>query len=377
MPLLKKRVTIAFVGLSIGFTSFLLINSTQAQVPPAAAFQFKATQACPATQAIKGRNPGNVQLKVGTLYDFEGFNNLQRQFVLLRVPGATPDRRWVSATCGEFQANGSDNPTPTPEPTPSPEVSPTPRPTTPTNSSLLPFFDDENNPVPVKFPKGAEKDITPPAPKLEPFDQKILALCGAGFDAPVDPDKFKQLMTFYPDVVRKLKQASGGALKPNRSSDAAFVQDLETIWFNKGAFKHVFCGEKVGKSIGGLHFVGRYLQLQQEGIAGRLDSGGKNEEVVDGSIYTFGAVIKQGDRVIAQSPVKGYPYTLNAQETLQNGVLAFKQFKPQNITKDACLFTVTDPPAAPYQAVFVEEEGAIRTFYPDATPDSKTKPCNR
>lgn len=375
MPFFSKRVAISFAGLSIGLTSSLLIQHTQAQVLPKGTL--RATQACPATQAINGRNPGNVKLTVGTLYAAEGFNTPQHQFVLLEVPGASPDRRWVKATCGDFQATDGASPSPTPSPTPSPSPLPNPTPSTQPGTSLLPFFDTEENPIPVHFPKGAQKDITPPPPTLEPFDQKILTLCGAGFDAPVDPEKFKQLMTFYPDVVRKLKQAAGGALKPNHSSNTAFIQDLGSIWFNKRAFKHVFCGEKDGKSIGGLHFVGRYLQLQQEGIAGRLDSGGKNEEVVDGSIYTFGAVIKQGDRVVAQSPVKGYPYTLNAQETLLNGVLAFKQFKPQNVTKDACLFTVNDPPAAPYQAVFVEEEGAIRTFYPDATPDSKTKPCDR
>jgi len=107
-------------------------------------------------------------------------------------------------------------------------------------------------------------------------------------------------------------------------------------------------------------------------------TGGKTEEVIDGLIYTFGVVIKQGDRVIAQSPVKGYPYVLNAQETLLNGVRAFKQFKPKNVAKDACLFTVNEPSVAPFQAVFVEENGAIRTFYPDATPDTKkTRPCDR
>lgn len=91
MPFLKKRVTIALAGLSIGFTSFLLINRIQAQVPPQGTFT--ATQDCPATQAINGRNPGNVKLTVGVRYAAQGFNTSQRQFVLLNVPGASPDRR--------------------------------------------------------------------------------------------------------------------------------------------------------------------------------------------------------------------------------------------------------------------------------------------
>ncbi len=370
----SKNIAIGLTGLSIALTSLLFVKTTSAQVPPSGTFT--ATQACPATQAINGKNPGNLKLTVGTLYAADGFNSPQRQFVLLEVPGAKPDRRWVSAKCGKFQANNANVPSPAPSSSPSPTPSPSTNPARPT-TTLLPFFDNENNPVPVDFPKGAQKDITPPPPKLAPFDQKMLALCGSGFDAPVEPEQFKQLMVFYPDVVRQLKQAAGGALQPKHTTDQAFLDDLTALWFKKGAFKHVFCGEKDGNSIGGLHFVGRYLQLQQEGIAGRLVTRNTIEEVVDGSIYTFGALIKQGDRVIAQSPVKGYSYVLNAQETLLNGVRAFRQFKPQNVAKDACLFTVNEPNVAPFPAVFVEEEGAIRTFYPDATPDSKTKPCDR
>ena len=376
MSSLSKRVAIGFTTLAIGCTAVLVVHETQAQVPPTGTFT--ATQACSATQAINGRNPGNAKLTVGTQYTAVGFNSPQRQFVLLEVPGATPDRRWVKATCGDFQTSGAvPSPVPSSDPSPTPSPTSQPNPTGQPNSSLLPFFDNEDNPIPVHFPPGSQKDITPPAPKLEPFDQKILALCGAGFDASVDPEQFKQLIGFYPDVVRKLKQAAGSTLQPNHQSDSVFIQDLETLWFKKGAFKHIFCGEKDRSSIGGLHFVGRYLQLQEAHIAGRIVTGGKTEEVVDGSIYTFGVVIKQGDRVIAQSPVKGYSYVLNAQETLLNGVRAFKQFKPQNAAKDACLFTVNEPNVAPFQAVFVEESGAIRTFFPDATPDSNTKPCDR
>jgi hypothetical protein len=91
-------------------------------VPPTGTFT--ATQACPATQAINGKNPGNIKLTVGVLYAAEGFNSPQRQFVLLEVPQVTPDRRWVKATCGDFQASGAVNPSPTPSP-----VSPTPSPT--------------------------------------------------------------------------------------------------------------------------------------------------------------------------------------------------------------------------------------------------------
>ncbi|MBW4470092.1 MAG: EndoU domain-containing protein [Stenomitos rutilans HA7619-LM2] len=376
MTFFSNRVTIGFTGLAIGLTTVWLVKNTQAQVPPAGTFT--ATQACPATQAINGRNPGNVNLTVGVLYTAEGFNTPQRQFVRLEVPGATPDRRWVRATCGEFQASDGSTVTPTV----SPVASPTPETTNQANSSLLPFFDTENNPVAVDFPPNAQKDISPPPPALEEFDQRILALCGAEFDAPVSSSKFRQLMTFYPDVVRKLKQVTDGELKPNRRSDNEFLDDLTAIWFEQKGFKHIFCGEKDGKSIGGLHFVGRYLELQQKGMAGRILRAGNGrkatQEVVDGEIYTFGVAIVQNNRVIADNPVKGYPYTLNAQETLLEGTRGFKLFKSTSSESRGCLLTVAIPGTTPYQAVFVKKAGAIRTFYPDATPDNdRNGPCDQ
>ncbi len=379
MPFFSKRIAIGFVGLSIGLSSSLLVENTQAQVPPSGTFT--ATQACPATQAIRGGNPGGIKLTVGTPYTAIGFNSPQQKFVLLEVPGATPARRWVSATCGEFQASDGSTVTPTPSPDASPDSSPTPEPSSP-NSSLLPFFDTENNPVSVDFPRNAQKDISPPPPKLEEFDRKVLALCGPGFDAPVSNVKFRQLMTFYPDIVRKLKQATGGELKPSRSADSQFLDDLTAIWFEQKGFKHIFCGEQDGKSIGGLHFVGRYLEFQQNGIGGRIlrTGNGKKatQEVVDGEIYTFGVAIVQNGRVIADNPIKGYPYTLNAQETLLEGTRGFKLFKSDSKESKGCLLAIALPGTTPYQAVFVKKAGAIRTFYPDATPDTnRNQACDQ
>ena len=367
MPPFSNPVTISVTCLALGMTSALLISRTQAQVPPTGTFT--ATQACPATQAINGKNPGNIKLTVGVLYAAEGFNSPQRQFVLLEVPQVTPDRRWVKATCGDFQASGAVDPSPTLSP-----VSPTPSPTNPSSSSLLPFFDTEDNPVSVDFPSGAQKDISPPPPELEEFDRRILALCGAEFNAPVSNVKFRQLMTFYPDVVRDLKQVTDGELKPNRRSNSQFLDDLTAIWFEQKGFKHIFCGEQDGKSIGGLHFVGRYLEFQQNGVAGRIlrTANGRKatQEVVDGEIYTFGVAIVQNGRVIADNPVKGYPYTLNAQEMLLEATRGFKLFKSTAKESKGCLLTIAVPGTTPHQAVFVKKAGAIRTFYPDATPDT-------
>lgn len=364
-------------SLSLSTLSWIVLCPERMQAQVTATGTFTATQDCPAQRAINGDNPGNVTLTVGDLYEVVGFNSDRRTHVLLRLPDATPNRRWVSADCGTFVAGAPmpdrDRP-PKDRPTPDRQ----PRPVT-----LFPFFDTQNNPIRVDN-DSTPRDISPPPQPLEPFDRRILQLCGPTFDAPVSETEFKRLLTFYPDVVQKLKAATNGELKPNRRSDAEFIDDLGAIWFGQKGFKHIFCGElDKGNSIGGLHFHGRYLEFQEKGIAGRVDrlSDGRDgkAEVVDGVIYSFATAIKQGDRVIAEHPIKGYALVSNAQEMLIDATRAFKTFSvPDTPESQACLITITDSPTQPYRAVFVKKAGAIRTFYPDATPDeAKTPDCEQ
>ena len=243
-------------------------------------------------------------------------------------------------------------------------------------SSLLPFFDQIDNPVAVGVPKNQKVDITPVPPALNAFDQKVLNVCGA-FGSKVGTIEIRRLLSESPQVVQQLKQAVGGELFSGRQSDDQFRDDLVTIWSGRSAFEHIFCGQDRGASqIGGLHFVGRYLQLQNQGIAGRLSNNSQAEEVVAGEIYTLGVEIRQGDRVIARDAKKGYSYVSNAQEILVDATRAFKTFKPTTNAKQACLYTVRDDSSAPpFKAVFVKTSRAIVTFYPDATPKPGEAAC--
>ncbi|NJM75649.1 MAG: EndoU domain-containing protein [Acaryochloridaceae cyanobacterium RU_4_10] len=357
MTTLTRRLYVAIAVIFIGIMVPLLEQTTSAQVLPKG--KLTATQPCPASRKIEGDNPGNVKLVVGNTYDTVGFNSSTRTHILLKISGVTPNQRWVKSSCGNFQASSSSGPSSG-------------------NVSLLPFFDNTSNPISVDFPAGGQKDITPPPPQLEPFDRRVLAMCGAGFNASVSEQSFRTLLRDFPDVFSKLKTAAGGSLKPNRSSDAAFTDDLVQIWFAQRGFKHILCGETDDKQVnnvpnlGGLHFYGRYLQLQnQSGTkAGRFISSATKQEVVDGSIYTFGTRVVRGNVKIAEAPIKGYSYVLSAQEILIHATKASKLFNPPASQSSAsCLLTVADPAAAPFQAVFVKKEGAILTFYPDATPE--------
>ena len=236
------------------------------------------------------------------------------------------------------------------------------------NNSLQPFFDRLSNPVNVAFPRGQKLDITPPPPQLNLFDQAVLRTCGS-IGTKVRAESFKKLLSQYPDVLQKAQQISGGELRQSRRSKSQFLEDLTAIWFKEQGFEHIFCGEiYTANDIGGLHFYGRYLQLQNDSIGGRLPNNSQQEEVVPGVIYTMGVVLKQGERLVTDT-IKGYAYVSNAQEILLD---ATKAFKTQGNTEGACLYRVRDKETGnSFQAVFVRENNAIITFYPDATPKGK------
>lgn len=233
------------------------------------------------------------------------------------------------------------------------------------DTQLLPFFDNVDNQVPVRFPAGQQVDITPPAPLLNPFDKAVLKLCGP-INTRVSSNNFKQLLSYYPDVLQKLQQASGGELRPGRKNKAQFLEDLTNIWFQRRGFEHIFCGEIYNANdIGGLHFNGRYLQLQNEGIGGRLPNNQGREEVIPNVIYTMGVVIKQKNRTVTDV-IKGYSYLSNAEEMLLD---ATKIFKLQGNKEGACIYNVRDQETGQsFPTVFVRKEKAIITYYPDATP---------
>ncbi|KAB8331941.1 hypothetical protein SD80_020700 [Scytonema tolypothrichoides VB-61278] len=229
----------------------------------------------------------------------------------------------------------------------------------------VPFFDNINNPV-SGLAYGSPADVTPPAPVPNNFDTAVTNLCGAPGTV-VSRAGFQSMMQNNPTVLANIKQYVGGSLEPGRTTDAAFLEDLTDVWFNAQAFDHIFCGEPVqGGSIGGLHFVARYVELQEKGLAGRLDNNTSREEVVPGTIYTMGVVMKVGSGT-AQSSIKGYPYTLNAEEILSKASLGYKNNPNTTSTNTVCNLSVTDE-GKTFTAVFVRRDGGIRTFYPDATP---------
>lgn len=244
---------------------------------------------------------------------------------------------------------------------------------------FLPFFDNINNPVTVKV--GGVQDLTPPPPLLNDFDQAVNQLCGK-LGTVVTPANFQTMLNSFPTVLSNIKNNVGGYIFPNRTSNTEFLEDLTSLWFNAEGFDHVFCGEPAETKIGGLHYAGRYLDLQNRGLAGILPKSVSKSEVDPGAVYSFGVRMKVGDGETPTSrertvsdPFKGYGYTLNAEEILTIAAKAYKNNPSLEPTPKACLLSVTDN-GKTFANIFVTKKGAIRTFYPDATPDyQKTPEC--
>ncbi len=226
------------------------------------------------------------------------------------------------------------------------------------------FFDNIDNPEFHHFPHDAAVDGTPPPPDLSPFDTDVLNVCGT-LGHRVHADNFRALLEAYPEILQQIQTAVDGEIFPGRSTKAEFLEDLITIWFKQHGFEHIFCGSIQRGQLKGLHYVGRYLQLQQQGLAGKLSDNQQQQEVIEGAVYTIGVLLKYGSRIIIDRRT-GYALVSDAVELL---IAATQAFKLKDRPNSVCTFPVVDVDSGrTYPAVFVKENNAIVTFYPDATP---------
>jgi Bacterial EndoU nuclease len=233
------------------------------------------------------------------------------------------------------------------------------------NKHLPPFFDNTDNPEFHHFPDGIAVDGTPLPPDLSPFDRTVLQVCGTVGSRP-HPDDFRALFQAYPEILQQIQTAVDGEIFPGRASTTEFLEDLTAIWFKRYGFEHIFCGSIDRGQLKGLHYVGRYLQLQQQGLAGKLPDNQHQQEVIEGAVYTIGVLLKYGSRIIIDRRT-GYALISDAVELL---IAATQAFKLKDRPNSVCTFPVVDVDSGlTYPAVFVKEDRAIVTFYPDVTPN--------
>lgn len=204
------------------------------------------------------------------------------------------------------------------------------------------------------------------------------AICGAP-GSRVSPTVFKNTLKKYPAELNRIMQYTGYRVFGSRPAQYTNVDDylnqLAEAWVNSEthAYDHIFCGEPTS-TIGGLHFHRRYYDLQQSGQAGRVLNNSNNQEIVPGVIYTIGVKMSNGSGGFAQSNIKGYGYTLSAEDLLKFGTKAFRDNPTSSSSSSACILNVNDD-GKNFKMVFVRRASGIRTFYPDATPSTSDPVC--
>ncbi len=346
----------------LGVSLCALMPAIQAETTFAQPRSFILDKDCPAFTSLKKKTNAE-NLAVGSKQAAIGENKPDgATHALLQLPSG---HKWVELTCGHYT-----------DATPASTTAPNTPATAPTNSSqCLPFFDNQDNPVKIKI--GNVADITPPAPALNEFDNAVNKACGKPGKV-VAPAEFKAMMNANTAVLQRVFAYTQGKVfadRPARTTLATYLDDLTEAWFAVHAFDHIMCGEpEAGGPIGGMHFVGRYEQLQQTGEACRMDNYRQNE-VVPGVLYSMGAIMKLPNGGIARSSIKGYGLTLNAEDIVKGATKAFSENPTTKQDSTACILPVSDN-GKRFSVVFVRRATGIRTFYPDATPDTREAVCN-
>ncbi len=108
--------------------------------------------------------------------------------------------------------------------------------------------------------------LFPRMPALTPTDREVLQMCPARPDASVargDVERFFRAHLDDPRIQRALSRAGRPG---NREANVAWLTGLWVGTGPRNAFTHVFCGDDWTRGkIGGLHWLPRYVQLEQEG----------------------------------------------------------------------------------------------------------------
>ncbi|MEH6631921.1 MAG: EndoU domain-containing protein [Halopseudomonas aestusnigri] len=231
--------------------------------------------------------------------------------------------------------------------------------------SFQPFFDDEN-----------EKaiDPTPNAPVITPFGKEVLKLCGdwgsqvseRGFLQALSGSSGEEVLNVLQVRMRKEDLSLNLSAKYSLWSLAEKKRnELGLIWFGANGFRHIFCGEPKRKKIGGLHYRGRYLQMQKEGWGGLDISCHKMQ--ISPPVYTIGVFYQRSNKTKGRACVKGYSHSLDAEELFVEVTIAYlrvaKNFEDYAKKKAVCLHEIEED-GHKYSAVFVANPKGIITFYP-------------
>ena len=133
--------------------------------------------------------------------------------------------------------------------------------------------------------RWSSRPPSPPAPSLDALDRAVLEVCGT-WDSRPRAQAFRAMLD-RPELqgeVERIHRVLGGAPAPL----PRFKDELTSVWFAAGGFVHVFCGEPEPGKLGGLHYRGRYLELQEQGSADLASGAECPQAEIEPPVYTFG-----------------------------------------------------------------------------------------
>ncbi|MDN5248439.1 MAG: EndoU domain-containing protein [Wolbachia endosymbiont of Tyrophagus putrescentiae] len=230
---------------------------------------------------------------------------------------------------------------------------------------------------PTKFNKffkteSFDPDYLAPFPKLSEFDREVLKVCGDWGSKPTredfkkfldDPKNKKDVQDIYEGLDKQV-------ITPNADLET-FKKEFLDVWFGNRGFVHTFCGEPDGHkqwtSLGGMHFIGRYLEAQEKGWAGLWDGCDKKE--IRPPVWTIGIRYKNTKGEIKEKCPGGFDYS-SAKEILIYATKACKAFQKHGARKEGtCLY----PTSKEYQSMLHVDNFAILSFF--STLSLKAERC--
>ncbi|MFD2207517.1 EndoU domain-containing protein [Kiloniella antarctica] len=178
--------------------------------------------------------------------------------------------------------------------------------------SFQSFFDTQNEKI---------NDPTPHAPIITKIGHEVLRLCGDWESAVSQVEFLKMLSGKHGDELLNLLQIrmNNDGLSLNvmrgilyKDNGERLKIDFTKIWFDANGFRHIFCGEPKANKVAGLHYRGRYLQMQEEGWGG-IDLSCHRMQISQ-PVYTIGIFYQRPNKSKRRSCVKGYSHSLDAEE---------------------------------------------------------------
>ena len=235
-----------------------------------------------------------------------------------------------------------------------------------TGDQCADFFDHEESSI-----------ASPSPPALDTFDRMVLRACGS-IKGSVTRKEFKQLLSDFYDTL--WAQPNLVSSEVRALEKVQVINELHRLWTLYGGFDHVFCGDWDRGSIGGFHFVGRYLQLQMEGQACYVES--TKEDIKENYVYTIGAQSVDGRN---QHAIKGYSFNRSAFKLFTLATSVFYKHlntsdgwkKKSDLWEKNLFVNVVENDQTITYRVLVQASHpdnkrtyGIKTIYPDLTPDN-------